>query len=101
MLLGVVVLFTAALFSSTLYRISLMGDFSSQFSTYANIQTVETFEGMIQNTQPAANSTAYSSWLNSLHVCGRIDGVNVSVSGSVMVISTRSRPTVYAIVQIN
>ena len=100
MLLGVTLLFAAALISNASQRASMQIGFSDGFNSYCNIQRVEIFRNIVESTQVQSNSISYGSWLNSIYVSAGIDGVNVSVSNDTMLISTKSAPRAYAIVQV-
>ena len=99
MLLGITLLFAAALMSNISQRASMQADFSNSFLSYCNIQKTEAFKNIVESTQVQRNSTLYGSWLNSIYVSAAIDGMNIDVSNSTLLISTKSKPAVYAILQ--
>lgn len=99
MLLGITLLFAAALMSNISQRASMQADFSNSFLSYCNIQKTEAFKNIVESTQVQRNSTLYGSWLNSIYVSAAIDGMNINVSNSTLLISTKSKPAVYAILQ--
>jgi hypothetical protein len=100
MLLGLTVLFAVSLLSATSYRMALLGSLSNEIGYYNNVQRLEAFENIIESTQVQQNSTLYNDWINSLYVSARADGINVSVSNSLITISTKSRPRVYAVMRV-
>ncbi len=99
MLMGLTLLFAAALMSNISQRASMQADFSNGFVSYCNIQKTEAFKNMVESTRVQRNSTLYGSWLNSIYVSAKMNGVNVSVSNSTMLITTKSKQAVYAILQ--
>jgi hypothetical protein len=97
MLLGLTIVLTVALSNAALHRMSMLNDLSSDFNTYANVQKIETFVGIIENTRVPCNSPQHESWLNYVYVSAAIDGIIINTSSNATVISTRSMPAVYAV----
>ena len=100
MLLGLTVLFSVSILSATSCRTAATGNLSNEMSQYHNIQKIESFENIIESTEVRQNSTLYNDWLNSLYVSAGADGINVSVSNSLITVSTKSMPRVYAVMQV-
>jgi len=97
MLLGLTLVLAAVLSSAILYRMSILGGLSTDFNTYSNMQKIEAFASIVENTRVPASSTLHGSWLNQIYASAAIDGININVSGNVTVLSTRSKPAVYAV----
>ena len=100
MLLGLTLLFSALLVANLSQKTSMTASFSNDFNSYSNIQKIEMFKNIIESTQTRSNSMAYPDWLNSLCTSANIDGVNMNVSNGTILISTKSMPKVYAVVQV-
>ena len=98
-LLGLTALFAAVMLAGLSYRMSMLGNFSNEFSSYINMEKIETFESLMGSAPAQGNVTVYNSWLNSLYVSARTDGINITASNGVMIISTKSRPAVSAILR--
>ena len=97
MLLGLVLVLAAALSNAALHRMYVLSCMSSDFNTYTNVQKIEAFTNIIESTKVPCGSPLHESWLNDIYMSAAIDGIKINTSNNMTVISTRSKPAVYAV----
>lgn len=93
-------IFSAMLLSQYAYQATALQSYSSSYSAYSSALKLNGFDLAIEATMPSSNSSQFSDWLASAELCARVDSLNMSEEGSVLLVSTLSQPTIHSVINI-
>ena len=83
-----------------LHIASLANNESIAYSTYRNIQAVELFRAIANETMNTSNATMYANWITSLNASAMQDGIILNVQNKSIEIRTRTKPEIFSVIKI-